>query len=188
LTATALIVFLVAATLFGVMALYNLLVRKRQLTNNGWSDIDVQLKRRSDLIPQLVNSVKGYASHERALFDEIAERRGAALAAGDDPAARAKAEGALARPLSRIVALAENYPDLKANENFLALQRELAATEDKIEMARRFYNGAVRELNTLVESVPSNIVAGAFGFARRDYFEIDEADRATPAVSLGARS
>lgn len=183
--ATAIIVLLIAGALLGVVVLYNLLVRKRQLANNGWSDIDVQLKRRADLIPQLVNAVKGYAAHERALFEEIADRRALALAAGDDPAARAKAEGALAQPLSRMVALAEDYPTLKANENFLALQRELAATEDKIEMARRFYNGAVRELNTLVESVPSNLVAGALGFSSRGYFEIGEADRATPRVSHG---
>lgn len=166
-----------------VVILYNNLVGKRQLARNGWSDIDVQLKRRADLIPQLVTTVKGYAAHERALFEEIAARRGAAMAAGDDRGQRAAAEGALAQPVSRLVALAEAYPDLKANQNFLDLQRQLAETEDNIEMARRFYNGAVRELNTLVHSVPSNLVAGAFGFREEAYFEINDSDRAAPMVS-----
>ncbi|OFX03359.1 MAG: hypothetical protein A3E78_08995 [Alphaproteobacteria bacterium RIFCSPHIGHO2_12_FULL_63_12] len=166
----------------GVAVLFNNLVGRRQLARNGWSDIDVQLKRRADLIPQLVTTVKGYAAHERALFEEIAARRGAAMAAGDDRAQRAAAEGALAQPVSRLVALAEAYPDLKANQNFLDLQRQLAETEDKIEMARRFYNGAVRELNTLVHSVPSNLVAGAFGFREEAYFEINDSDRAAPKI------
>ena len=106
------------------------------------------------------------------------------MAAGDDPKARGAAEGALARPLSRVVALAEAYPDLKANQNFLDLQRQLAETEDKIEMARRFYNGAVRELNTLVHTVPSNVVAGAFGFKERAYFEIADGERVAPAIRV----
>ena len=108
------------------------------------------------------------------------------MAAGDDPAARGAAESALARPLGRVVALAENYPDLKANQNFLELQRALADTEDKIEMARRFYNGAVRELNTLVHSVPSNLIARAFGFSEHAYFQANDGARATPSVSMGA--
>ncbi len=182
---TVLFSALVIAIAVGVAVIFNQLVRKRQLTDNGWADIDVQLKRRADLIPQLVSTVKGYAAHERALFEEIAERRSAAMAAGDDPAARGAAEGALARPVTRLVALAEDYPDLKANQNFLELQKQLAETEDKIEMARRFYNGAVRELNTLVASVPSNLIAGAFGFPSRTYFEAGEGDRATPAVAMG---
>lgn len=186
LSAPAIFIAVIAAVAIAVAVIFNLLVRKRQLTENGWADIDVQLKRRADLIPQLVNTVKGYAAHERALFEEIAERRSAAMAAGDDPAARGAAESALARPLGRVVALAENYPDLKANQNFLDLQKRLADTEDKIEMARRFYNGAVRELNTFVHSVPSNFVAGAFGFSERAYFQVSDGDRATPSVSLGA--
>ncbi len=176
----------VAAVAIAVMFIFNTLVRKRQLTDNGWADIDVQLKRRADLIPQLVSAVGGYAAHERALFEEIAEKRGAALAAGDDPAARGAAEGALARPLGRMIAVAEAYPDLKANLNFLDLQKQLAETEDKIEMARRFYNGAVRELNTLVHSVPSNFIAGAFGFPERAYFQATDGDRMAPAVSIEA--
>lgn len=163
---------------------YNILVRKRQMADNGWADIDVQLKRRADLIPQLVTTVKGYAAHERALFEEIAERRNAALSAGDNLSARGDAESALSRPVRQLVALAEDYPDLKANTNFLELQRQLAETEDKIELARRFYNGAVRELNTLIQTVPANFVAGAFGFASRAYFQASDGDRATPSVSM----
>jgi LemA protein len=185
LTSGLVFVLVLAAALIAVIVMYNSLVGKRQLAGNGWSDIDVQLKRRADLVPMLVNTVKGYAAHERALFEEIAERRTKAISAGDDPAARAAAEGALARPVGRLMAIAESYPDLKASENFLQLQRELAETEDKIEMARRFYNGAVRELNTLVASVPSNLVANAFGFKERQYFEIADSDRATPRVDMG---
>ncbi|MAW78913.1 MAG: hypothetical protein CMI63_01645 [Parvularcula sp.] len=166
--------------------LYNLLVRRRQMARNGWADIDVQLKRRADLIPQLVATVQGYANHERKLFEDVIEKRNAALAAGDDPAARGEAESALSRPVRRMIAVAEDYPDLKASGNFLELQKELADTEDKIEMARRFYNGAVRELNTLIESFPVNMAAGPLGFSKRDYFEIETADRAVPEVRLGA--
>lgn len=180
--------WIIAAVVFAgtiaVAVVYNALVQKRQLTQNGWADIDVQLKRRADLIPPLVGAVQGYAAHERALFEEIAEKRGAAMAAGDDPAARGRAESALARPVGRMIAVAEDYPDLKANQNFLDLQRQLADTEDKIEMARRFYNGAVRELNTLIGSVPANVIAGFFGFKAREYFEIGGEDRATPVVSM----
>ncbi len=171
-----------------VIVLYNLLVRKRQLVNNGWADIDVQLKRRADLIPSLVRTVQGYAAHERQLFEEITEKRNAAAAAGDDPARRGAAESALSRPVAKLIAVAEDYPDLKASGNFLDLQNELSETENKIEMARRFYNGAVRELNTLIESFPVNVAAPAFGFAKRGYFEIETADRAAPEVRLGASS
>ncbi|MCB2098000.1 MAG: LemA family protein [Parvularculaceae bacterium] len=182
---SAILIAVIIILAIGVAIIFNTLIRKRQMSENGWADIDVQLKRRADLIPQLVSTVKGYAAHERSLFEEIAEKRNAALAAGDDPAARGAAESALSRPVKRVIALAEDYPDLKANQNFLELQRALAETEDKIEMARRFYNGAVRELNTLVESVPSNLVAGMLGFAKRDYFEANDGDRAAPPVSMG---
>lgn len=168
-----------------VIVLFNQLVAKRQMVNNGWADIDVQLKRRADLIPRLVTTVQAYAAHERTLFEEVAERRNAALAAGDDAGARGQAESALSRPVGRLIALGEAYPDLKANKNFLDLQNELADSENKIEMARRFYNGAVRELNTAVESFPSNIVAGLFGIAKRAFFEITSAaDRAVPNIGL----
>lgn len=184
-TALAIFAALAAAILIGALVIYNTLVQKRQLVRNGWADIDVQLKRRADLIPSVVSVVQGYAAHERALFQEIAEKRSAAAAAGDDPSARGAAEKALSAPLGRVVALAEAYPDLKANQNFLDLQRQLAETEDKIEMARRFYNGAVRELNTLVASVPSNFVAGFGGFKTEAFFEIAGADRAAPHVAAG---
>ena len=176
-----------AVALVAIIAivLFNQLIAKRQMVNNGWADIDVQLKRRADLIPQLVTTVQAYAAHERQLFEDVAERRNAALAAGDNAAARGAAESELSKPVGRIIALAEAYPDLKANQNFLDLQNELSDTENKIEMARRFYNGAVRELNTAVESFPSNIVAGLFGIAKRAFFEITAAgDRAVPTLGL----
>ena len=182
------IIFLVV---LGVIALalvliYNTLVAARQLVENGWSDIDVQLKRRADLIPSIVETVKGYAKHERGLFEDITEKRSLAMAAGESPAERGKAEGALRAPLSRLFAVAEDYPDLKANDNFLDLQNELSDTETKIEMARRFYNGAVRQLNTKVQSFPINLVASAFGFGEREYFELDPADTALPDLSFEA--
>lgn len=173
---------LIAALLIFLVVAYNKLVKAQQLSNNGWSDIDVQLKRRADLIPNLVTTVEGYAGHEKTLFKEIAERRNAALAAGDNPGARGAAEGALGRETGKLFALAEDYPELKANENFLGLQNELSQTEDKIEYARRFYNGAAREQNIMVESFPINLIAGGFGFTKRDYFEIDSSDRAVPNV------
>jgi LemA protein len=167
-----------------VIVLFNQLIAKRQMVNNGWADIDVQLKRRADLIPQLVTTVKAYAAHEKQLFEDIAEKRNAALAAGSNPTQRGEAETALARPVGRLIALGEAYPELKANQNFLDLQNELSDTENKIEMARRFYNGAVRELNTSVESFPSNVVAGGFGIGKRAFFEItSDGDRAVPNVS-----
>jgi len=186
----ALLALLVFAVIAGValVFVYNRLVQRRQMANNGWSDIDVQLKRRADLIPSLVATVKGYAAHERTLFEEVIARRNAALDAGDNPAARGKAESELSRPVSKLLAVAEAYPELKASSNFLELQKELAETEDKIEMARRFYNGAVRELNTLVEGFPVNFIAGSLGFAKRDFFEIKTADRAAPQVDMGAGS
>jgi len=177
-----LILALMAAVGIFVIAAYNRLVKARQMSNNGWSDIDVQLKRRADLIPNLVTTVQGYAGHEKTLFKDIADRRSAALSAGDNPAVRGAAEGALGRGAGKLIALAEDYPDLKANENFLGLQDELSETEDKIEYARRFYNGAVREQNTMIQSFPLNIIAGAFGFTAREYFEIDDSDRAVPNV------
>lgn len=182
---TIIVLALVAIALIAGVVLYNGLVAKLQMARNGWSDIDVQLKRRADLIPQLVTVVKAYAAHEKQLFEDVAARRAAALAAGDDVATRGAAESELSRPLARLVAVAEAYPELKASQNFLELQNELSATEDKIEMARRFYNGAVRELNTAVETVPGNIVAALAGVRTRAYFEIESANRAAPALGLG---
>ena len=175
----------VALVAIVVIVLFNQLIAKRQMVNNGWADIDVQLKRRADLIPQLVATVQAYAAHERQLFEDVAEKRNAALAAGDNAAQRGAAESELSKPVGRLIALGEAYPDLKANQNFLDLQNELSDTENKIEMARRFYNGAVRELNTAVESFPSNVVAGLFGIAKRAFFEITAAgDRAVPTLGL----
>ena len=171
-----------------IIILFNQLVGKRNMVDNGWADIDVQLKRRADLIPQLVTAVQGYASHERQLFEDVIMKRNAALEAGDNPGERGSKECALASPGSRLIALAEDYPDLKASDNIKDLQDELSETENKIEMARRFYNGAVRELNVAVESFPSNFVAGPFGFSRRHFFEISMTDRAVPSLNLGEES
>ncbi len=168
------------------VTLYNRLVSNRQMTAEGWSGIDVQLKRRTDLIPNLVDTVKGYAGHERGVFDEVTRLRAqvGSLPQGD-VAERGKLEGLLSGAIGRLLAVAENYPALKANENFLKLQEALAEVENEIQMSRRYYNGAVRNLNVIVESFPSNLVAGQFGFKKREYFEIDEeADRAVPKVSF----
>ena len=184
-TALYIVLGIAAALLAGVIILFNQLVGKRNMVNNGWADIDVQLKRRSDLIPQLVTTVQAYASHERQLFEDVIMKRNAALQAGDDPASRGSKESDLAAPVGKLMALAEDYPDLKASENFKELQDELTDTENKIEMARRFYNGAVREMNVAVESFPGNLVAGLFGFGRRHFFEIQMSDRAMPNIDLG---
>ncbi len=167
-----------------IMMIYNQLVGLRQMTLNGWSDIAVQLKRRADLIPQIVSAVKASGAHENKLFDDITRRRMEALRAEDNPFARGAAETAFSAPISRLLALAEDYPELKANENFLELQNELAETEDKIEHARRFYNGAVRELNTKIQTVPVNFVAGPFGFRKRDFFELAPSDAALPKLDF----
>ena len=183
---TWIILIVVAAVAVYAVVLFNKLVRTRQMTNEAWSGIDVQLKRRSDLVPNLVDTVKGYAAHERNVLDEVTKLRGAARAVpAGDVAARAQAEGALSLGLGRLFAVAENYPDLKASANFLALQQQLSSLENDLQMARRYYNGTVRNLNTLVQSFPSNIVAHSFGFSERAFFEIsDEAERAVPRVSL----
>ena len=178
------LIAITVAALGALVLLYNRLVRLRQMATNGWSDIEVQLKRRADLIPALIDTVKAYAKHEKQLFADITERRATALNAGENPQARGIAEGALAAPVRKLVAIAESYPDLKANQNFLDLQRELAETEDKIEMSRRFYNGAVRSLNTAIQTFPSNLVARIFGFITKDYFEISDRDALRPDVDF----
>jgi LemA protein len=180
------ILLVVAAAIVYAIVIFNRLVRTRQMANEAWSGIDVQLKRRSDLVPNLVDSVKGYAAHERSVLEEVTQKRGAARALPEgDVAARAQAEGALSAALGRLFALAENYPDLKASANFLELQQQLSTLENEIQMARRYYNGAVRDLNVLVQSFPSNLIAGLFGFGPRDFFELsDMAERAVPQVDL----
>jgi LemA protein len=177
-----------AAVVYAIVA-FNSLVRTRQMANEAWSGIDVQLKRRAELVPNLVETVKGYAGHERGVLDEVTRLRGAARAVPEgDVAARAQAEGALSGALGRLFALSENYPDLKASANFLGLQQQLSDLENELQMARRYYNGAVRNLNVLVQSFPGNLIAGAFGFSPRDFFELDDAgERNAPQVSLAPR-
>jgi LemA protein len=169
-----------------VVWLYNVLVGRWQMVNNGWADIDVQLKRRSELVPRLVDVVGGYASHERSTLEEVTEKRALAEDAGEDPERRGAAESELSKPVARLIALAESYPDLKANQNFAGLQKELVETENRIEMSRRFYNGAVRELNTLVQTFPASLVAGVAGFSQRPYFEIEPVERVLPTVKFSA--
>ena len=166
--------------------LYNSLVKSRQMAEEAWSGIDVQLKRRADLIPNLIETVKGYAAHEKSTLEEVVALRNRAQSVpAGDVAGRAEAEGLLSQALGRLFALAEAYPDLKANQNFSELQASLETIESEIQMSRRYYNGAARDLNVKVESFPSNLVAGQFGFSKREYFEItDEADRAVPAVKF----
>jgi LemA protein len=166
--------------LLGIWALtsYNKLVRQRNQVKASWAQIDVQLKRRYDLIPNLVETVKGYAGHERATLEAVvAARNGAIQAAQGGVADRAQAENMLTQTLGRLFALSEAYPDLKANQNFAALQQELAETEDKIAYARQFYNSAVQTLTNTVQSVPTNIIAGMSGFQAPDYFEAEGAER-----------
>lgn len=166
--------------------IYNGLVKARQMAEEAWSGIDVQLKRRADLIPNLIETVKGYAGHEKDTLESVVELRNKAQAVpAGDVAGRAQAEGLLGAALGKVIALAEAYPDLKANENFLELQRSLETVEGEIQMSRRYYNGAARDLNVKVESFPNNLVAGQFGFSKKPYFEIaNEADRAVPTVKF----
>lgn len=162
------------------IGMYNGLIKTRLRVDEAWSDITVQMKRRFDLIPNLINTVKGYAAHEKAVFDKVSEARNAAITASSQgPEASAKAEAGFAGALKSLFAVAEAYPDLKANTNFLQLQAELTDTEDKIQASRRFYNGAVQQYNVKIHTVPSNIFAGMFGFKAREFFDVDDADRAT---------
>ena len=174
------------AVILYLVFVYNGLVKARQMAEEAWSGIDVQLKRRADLIPNLIETVKGYAAHEKSTLEEVVALRNRAQAVPEgDIAARAAAEGALSQALGRIFALAEAYPDLKANENFAELQGSLETIEGEIQMSRRYYNGAARDLNVKVESFPSNLIANAFRFAKASYFEItNEADRAVPSVKF----
>jgi LemA protein len=162
---------------------YNRLVSLRQRSEEAWSDVDVQLKRRTDLVPNLVESVKGYAGHERGTLDEVIRARGVALTA-TTPEARSRAEGHLTDALRQLFALVESYPELKANESFQSLQHSLSEIEHTIQDARRYFNAVVRDLNTAVESFPSNLLASLFGFAKREYFELDPEDRKVPRVSF----
>lgn len=167
---------IIAIVVIWAIAVYNGLIRLKNRVDEAWSDIDVQLKRRYDLIPNLVNTVKGYAAHEREVFEKVTEARTRAMGA-QSAAAKAEAENALSQTLKSLFAVAENYPDLKANQNFLELQRELTDTEDKIQAARRFYNGNVRDFNTKIQVFPNNIFAGMLGFSAREFFETAEAEK-----------
>lgn len=164
------ILFAVVAFFIGT---YNGLVKLKNRVEEAWSDITVQLKRRTDLIPNLVNSVKGYAAHESGVFEKVTEARSAIMSA-KGVAETAQAENMLEGALKSLFAVAEAYPDLKANQNFLELQQELVDTEDKIQASRRFYNGGVRDLNTKIETFPDNLVAGMFGFSKREFFEVED--------------
>jgi LemA protein len=160
--------------------LYNRLVSLRQTVNQAWSDISVQLKQRHDLVPNLVETVKGYAAHERGTFEAVTAARNAAVSASG-PEAQAKAENMLTGALRQLFALAEAYPDLKANQNFLQLQSDLSDLENKIAASRRFFNNAVQEYNTSIQQFPAALIAGQFGFTARDFFELDEGEAAAVA-------
>ena len=159
--------------LLGVV-IYNQLVRLKNMVSEGWSGIDVQLKKRANLTPNLVDTVKGYMTREHELLEKVTDLKTARSTRTADPAEKGKLEGALTRSLAQIFAVAEQYPDLKANQNFLDLQGQLAEIENDIEMARRYYNGTARNLNIKVESFPSNIIAGMFGFSGAEFFEIED--------------
>ena len=182
--------FLIFVVVIGLLiavfvGIYNSLVKLRNMSEQSWSDIDVQLKRRYDLVPNLVETVKGYASHEKDTFEKVVQARNAAMQASS-PGDKAQAENILQSTLKSLFALAESYPDLKANQNFVELQKELSNIEEQIQLSRRYYNAVVRDLNTKIESVPSNVVANMFGFAKKEYFELDSTEeRRAPQVKFG---
>lgn len=183
-TVTWILVGIVAVIVFWLVTTYNRLISLKNRASEGWSDIDVQLKRRYDLIPNLVATVKGYAKHEEGVFTKVTEARSQAMNA-QGVEAKAQAENMLTGALKSLFAVAEAYPDLKASVNFSKLQDELSDTENKIQAARRFYNGIVRDLNTMLESFPSNIVGNLFKFAKREFFEIEnEAEKQNVKVEF----
>jgi LemA protein len=171
------VIGIVVAIVVIIAAIYNSLVRANVRVDEAWSDITVQLKRRADLIPNLVETVKGYAKHEKSVFEEVTAARAATVEA-KGPAEAAKAENMFQQTMKSLFAVAEAYPDLKANQNFQSLQGELTDTEDKIQAARRFYNGSARDLNTKIKVFPTNIFASMLGFKVREFFEVDEAESA----------
>jgi LemA protein len=179
------LVAVIAVVAFAVIGIYNGLVRLNVQAANAWSDIDVQLKRRHDLIPNVVETVKGYASHERSTLEAVVNARNRAVSVESaGPAERGQAEGALTTALRGLFALAESYPQLRAAENFAQLQNTLAQIEDAVQNARRYYNAVVRDLNTRVQQFPSNLIAGMFGFRNREFFEVPDAERETPKVKF----
>ncbi len=179
------IAVIILIPLIWVMAIYNRLVKIRQTVSDSWAGIDVELKRRYDLIPNLVETVKGYAAHERDTLQSVVELRNKAVASTGSPASQAVDEQKLALGLQRLFAIAESYPQLKADQNYLALQKELAITEDRIAASRRFYNGNVRDMNTLCQTFPTNLIAGAFGFEPVTFFELTNVtERVVPRVAM----
>lgn len=175
------ILIIIAIIILWLISVYNGLIRRRYRVREAWADIEVQLKRRWDLIPNLVNAVKGYATHEQSTFDRITEARAKSIAGGGHDAG---AENILTQALKSVFAVAENYPDLKANQNFLELQRDLTDTENKIQAARRFYNTNVRDYNTAIDSFPTNLVAKSFGFKGDKLFDIPDEMGQTPEVKF----
>ena len=185
---TAIIVAVVVLLLVGVVVgMYNGLIKLRNLVQEAWRQIDVELTRRHDLIGNLVETVKGYAAHERGTLEDVMKARSAAMAPNQSPGQQAESENVLSQSLGRLLAVVEAYPDLKANQNFLALQQELTSTEDRIASARRYYNATVRDLNTKVETVPTNVVANMFGIRQAEYFEAVGEQREAPRVDFGQR-
>jgi len=180
---TFILIGVVVLLLLYAIVTYNGLVRLRNRIQNAWAQIDVQLKRRYDLIPNLVETVKGYAAHEKGTFEAVTQARANALNA-QGPAAQAQAENMISGALKSLFAVSEAYPDLKANQNFLSLQEELSGTEGRISYARQFYNDAVLRLNTKIQSFPSNILAGMFGFKEHEYFEADDTSRGPVSVQF----
>lgn len=182
---TLMFVILVIGVVIGLfVTIYNKLIKQRNLVQEGWSDIDVQLKRRSDLIPNLLETVKGYMTHERTVFEEVTQARAQTLKAKDVPS-RAQSENSLSGALGNLFAVAENYPELKANANFLDLQKTLTDLEEQIQYSRRFYNGTVRDYNITIQSFPSNIIASVFGFGSAQFFELEnKADANVPKISF----
>ena len=184
---TTLVLIILGLTAFYFIAVYNILVRLRANVKESWSDIQVQMKRRYDLIPNLVNTVKGYAKHEAETLEKVVNARAAAMKNEGTPSEQAADENIISGALKSIFALSENYPDLKANQNFLELQRELTDTEDKIQASRRFYNSNVRSINIAVQQFPKNVVAKFLKFTKMDFFELDEAEAkaASKPVEVG---
>ena len=181
---TYILIILVLVILWAVFV-FNSLVTRRNRAGEAWADIEVQLKRRYDLIPNLVNTVKGYATHESTAFENVTKARAAAMGAGAGTLAdKGQAENMLTGALKSVFAIAEAYPELKANQNFLSLQNELSDTENKIQAARRFYNANVRDLNTAIEKFPSNIIAGSFGFTKKEFFDLADNDAAQNPVEV----
>jgi len=181
---TLVIIAIIVIIAFVAVGMYNGLIKLRNSSEQAWSDVDVQLKRRYDLIPNLVETVKGYASHEKETFEKVVQARNQAMNASS-PEDKAQAENFLQSTLKSLFALAEAYPELKANQNFLDLQDELSNIEEQIQLSRRYYNAVVRDLNTKIETVPSNIIANMFHYEKKEYFELDsEEERQTPQVSF----